>query len=276
MDALSREQELAGGGDPAKGSFFDTHPTTPDRARKGREYAETLKVAVPDPIAADRNTFLEILDGLVLGNSASAGVFLDNRFVHPDLRFAMTFPKGWQTQNSPLAVLALPEDQSALMALQLAGEGDDPNVAADQIAEKVALSSRSETTIHGYPAVTAATSLAERGQEIYVALAWIAKDGLVYQILGATSSAAWSQYRPTFEMVTKSFRAASAKELEAVRENRMRLVDAKPGQTVGQIAKQPGNQWSVERTAAANAMDSSTKLVGGEAIKVNRSEPYAP
>ncbi len=276
MDALSREQELAGGGDPAKGSFFDTHPTTPDRARKGREYAETLKVAVPDPIAADRNTFLEILDGLVLGNSASAGVFLDNRFVHPDLRFAMTFPKGWQTQNSPLAVLALPEDQSALMALQLAGEGDDPNVAADQIAEKVALSSRSETTIHGYPAVTAAASVAERGQEIYVALAWIAKDGLVYQILGATSSAAWSQYRPTFEMVTKSFRAANAKELEAVRENRMRLVDAKPGQTVGQIAKQPGNQWSVERTAAANAMDSSTKLVGGEAIKVNRSEPYAP
>jgi predicted Zn-dependent protease len=188
----------------------------------------------------------------------------------------MTFPRAWETQNSPLAVLALPEDQSALMALQLAGEGDDPNVAANQIAEKAALSSRSETSINGYPAVTAATSLSERGQEIYVALAWIAKDGLVYQVLGATSSAGWSQYRPTFEKVTKSFGAARPEELAAVRENRMRLVNAKPGETVGHVAKQPGNQWSVERTAAANAMKASTKLVGGEAIKVNRSEPYAP
>jgi predicted Zn-dependent protease len=274
MDALSREQELAGGGDPARGSFFDTHPTTPDRANKGREYAKTLDVAPANPIVPDRNAFLEMLDGLVLGQSASAGVFLENRFVHPDLGFALTFPKGWQHQNSPMAVVAQPEDQSALMALQLAGEGDDPNAAADRIAAKVPLSSRSSTTINGYDAVTAATSVAEQGQEIYVALAWIAKDGLIYQILGATSPMGWERHRPTFEKVTKSFGAPTPKELAAVYENRLRLVDAKRGQTVGDIAKSSGNQWSAAKTAAANAMKSSTKLSGGESIKINRREPY--
>jgi predicted Zn-dependent protease len=33
MDALTREQELAGGRDPSRMSFFDSHPTTPERAR---------------------------------------------------------------------------------------------------------------------------------------------------------------------------------------------------------------------------------------------------
>lgn len=276
MDALGRDQQLSGGGDPAKGSFFDTHPTSPDRARKGREYAATLEVAPRNAIVPDRNAFLDMLDGLVLGESASAGVFLDNRFVHPDLGFAMTFPKGWATENSPMAVVAQPKDQSALMALQLAGEGNDPNAAADQIDEKVPLSSRSETQINGHRAVTAVTSVAQQGQEIYVALAWIAKDGLIYQVLGATSPSGWEQHRPTFETVAKSFGAASDEELAAVRENRLRLVDAKSGQTVGDIAKAPGNQWSVARTAAANAMESSTKLSDGEAIKVNRRERYAP
>jgi len=276
MDALSREQELAGGGDPAKGSFFDTHPTSPDRARKGRDFAATLSVAPPNPIARGRNAFLARLDGLVLGESADAGVFFKDRFVHPDLRFAIRFPRGWAHQNSPLAVVSQPPDQSALMALQLAGEGDDPNAPADQIANKVALSKRTETRINGYPAVTATMSVSEGGQDIYVALAWIAKDGLVYQILGATSPKSWSQHQATFEAVVKSFGATTADELSAVRENRLRLVNAKAGQSVAQVAQNPTNQWSVAQTAAANAMEASAKLSGGEAIKINRSERYAP
>ena len=54
MDALTREQELAGGRDPNRMSFFDSHPTTPDRARKGREYAASLVVGPANRIARDR------------------------------------------------------------------------------------------------------------------------------------------------------------------------------------------------------------------------------
>jgi predicted Zn-dependent protease len=274
MDALTREQELAGAGDPARMSFFDTHPTTPDRAQKGRQYAATLTLAPANRIAMSRNAFLEVLDGLALGDSARAGVFVDHRFIHPELEFAMTFPKGWSHENAPVAVLAQPKDQSALLALQIAAEGDDPGVVADQIASKVTLSSRGETEINGYPAVTAAAAVVDNGQEIDVGLTWIAKDGLVYQVLGAAPARRWNEHRPTFETATKTFRAPSDDELAEVREDRLRLVEARAGQTVGELATQGQNQWSVEKTAAANAMEPKTKLSGGESIKVSRREAY--
>ncbi|MGB5812305.1 MAG: M48 family metalloprotease [Polyangiales bacterium] len=274
MDALTREQELAGARDPSRMSFFDTHPTTPDRAKKGRSYAKTLSVAAANRIAVDRNAFLGWLDGLVVGESARGGVFVGRRFVHPGLEFAMTFPKGWALENSPSAVLAQPEDESALLALQVAAEGDDPSIVADQIAAQVELSERTSTTIHGYPAVTASARASEGGEEIDVALTWIAKDGLVFQVLGATAADGWDRHRPDFEATAESFRRPTAAELEEVRENRLRLVLAKNGQTVAEIAKQPGNQWTVPQTAAANAMDAGTQLSTDEAIKVSRREPY--
>ena len=105
-------------------SFFDSHPTTPERAREGREYASTLAVASADRIAIDREAFVNRLAGLVVGPSARAGVFLDHRFVHPELDFALTFPEGWKYENGPTAVLAYPESESALLGLQVVAEGD--------------------------------------------------------------------------------------------------------------------------------------------------------
>jgi len=211
---------------------------------------------------------------LVLGDSARGGAFVDHNFVHPELGFAITFPKGWAAENAPTAVLAQAKDQSAVLALQVAAEGDDPAAFADQIATKVELSGRNSAEINGYPAATAAARVQDGRQEIYIALAWIAKDGLIYQVLGATTPTRWDEHRPTFEASARSFRQASEAELASVRENRLRLVEATPGQTLGAIAKRGGNQWSVAKTAAANAMESTTKLNGGESVKVSRREPY--
>jgi len=275
MDALTREQELAGGRDPNQLSFFDSHPTTPERAREGREYASTLTVAPADRIAVDRNAFVHRLDGLVVGASARAGVFLDHRFVHPEMDFALTFPENWKYENSPNAVVAYPESESAIVGLQVLAEGDDPVAVADEIASQVELLDRSEVKkINGLPAVTANTRVVQDGQELALSLTWIAKDGLIYQVLGATTSAKWAEYRPFFEATAGTFRTPSERELSEVRENRLRLVTANQGETVSAVAKRAQNQWSVEKVAAANAMKASDELAGGEDIKVSKRESY--
>ena len=277
MDALTREQELAGGRDPNRLSFFDTHPTTPDRAREGREYASTLSVAPADRIAVNRTAFVNRLDGLVVGAAAKAGVFLDHRFVHPDLYFAVTFPKNWKYENSPTAVVAYPQSESAMLGLQVLAEGDDPAAVADEIGAQAELLDRSEVKkINGLPVVTANTRVVQDGQELALSLTWIAKDGLIYQVLGATPSARWAEFRSTFEATAATFRRPSESELDEVRENRLRLVAANRGETLSAVAKRAKSQWSVERVAAANAMDATEKLRGGEAIKVSKREPYAP
>jgi len=214
---------------------------------------------------------------MVLGESVSAGVFLDHRFVHPDLGFSLSFPKGWQYANAPTAVAAQPEDESAVLVLQVAAEGNDPVAVADEVESQVSLLERSELKeINGMPAVTGVVRIVERGQEIFLSLAWIAKDDVVYQVLGATLAARWNEHRPSFEATAESFRDLSQSELDEVRENRLRLVAAKHGETLNDIAKRSGSEWSPAKMAVTNAMTTKSKLSGGESIKISKQERYQP
>jgi predicted Zn-dependent protease len=155
-------------------------------------------------------------------------------------------------------------------------EGDDPAVVADEIEKQAPLLERSERTeVNGLPAVSGVARVVDRGQEIYIHLTWIAKDNLVYQVLGATTSDRWAAHRPTFDATGATFRAPSASELDQVYENRLRLVEARKGETVSAVTKRAKSQWSAEKAAAANAMKPNAKLVGGEAIKVSKREKYA-
>jgi predicted Zn-dependent protease len=263
MDALTRDQELAGGPDPNRMSFFDSHPTTPDRAREGRAYASKLTVAPANRIATDRNGFVQRLDGMVVGESARGGVFLDERFVHPGLGFAFSFPKGWEYLNSAAAVQAYPKDESAAVA--------------DEIASQVPLLERSELKrINGFPAVTAVARVQDGGQEIDFALAWIAKDGLVYQVLGATTGDRWTKLRPTFEAAAQSFAQATPAELDALHENHLRLVAARSNETLAAVAKRTQSEWLASKLSVVNAMSATEKLTEGKLIKVAKQEPYRP
>ena len=158
----------------------------------------------------------------------------------------------------------------------MVAEGDDPAVVADEIARQVELQERSTKAINGMTAVTATAKIAQQGQQIALSLAWIAKEGLVYQVLGATTPNRWAEYRPTFEQTAATFRQPTAAELAEVRENRLRLVDAKKGETLGGVAKRSSSQWSPAQMSVANAIEASLKLSGGEAIKVSKRERYEP
>jgi len=275
MDALTREQELDGGRDPHRRSFFDSHPTTPERARDARQYATTLPVAAANRIAINRAAFVGRLDGLVVGESVKAGVFLDHRFVHPELGFAMSFPAGWMHANAPTAVVAQPEDESAVLALQVAGEGDDPVTLADRFDRELPLLERSELKeINQLPAVTGVARIVESGQEIFLFLAWIAKDDLVYQVLGAAPAARWDQHRSRFEATAESFHELLQSELDEVQEERLRLVAARLGETLHDVAARSGSEWSAAKMAVANAIAATAKLTGNEPIKISKRERY--
>ena len=162
------------------------------------------------------------------------------------------------------------------MAWQLAAAVNDPATVADEIETKVAFLERSEpTTINGFPAVTAITRVSQEGQEIYVYLAWIAKDEVVYQLLGAAPTSRWGDHRPVFERTAASFRAPSRAELDEVYEDRLRLVAARRGETLAQLCKRSKSRWSLERVAAANARDPADPLEEGMLIKISRRESYA-
>jgi predicted Zn-dependent protease len=277
MDALTREDEL-GGRDPARSTFLDTHPTTPARAKRTLDRAAALPIARSAPIAPDRRHFYQRLDGLLYGRPATDGVVVDAEFLHPDLAVRVAFPAGWRIENGSDAVIAAPKEDDALALFSIAARGDDPAAVAKQVIRNASLALEGPletTTIGGLAAARVTAKSRARGATFLNRVAWVAHGGYVYQVAGTSLEKDWPRYREPFEAFVASFRPLTPRDRERIRETRVRIVDAQPGETLAKLIARSGSAWSVERAAAANAVPSAEASLGsGDPVKVVRWETY--
>src|SRR5881275_2326244 len=110
FEMLTRVSQAQGGGRVPE--WLATHPDPENR--RGRIEQEVA--ALPQSFsgaAVNREEYLRRLDGLVFGNNPREGYFKENQFFHPDLRFRVTFPEGWTTNNGKQAVIAVSPQQDA-------------------------------------------------------------------------------------------------------------------------------------------------------------------
>jgi len=279
MDALSREERLAGG-DPDRISFFDTHPTTPSRSRHALERATALPVAQLAPIAPDLRHFYEKLDGLLYGESASEGVIVDNEFLHPDLDLRIAFPDGWKIGNGRDGVVSVPESGDALAIFMIAAKAQDPVAVAKEVIRQSSLNvdgNVEATRIGGLPSARAnARSRAGWFTRYRHRITWISQGGLVYQISGTALERDWPRYAEAIGELVQSFRPLDAGDRKRVREAHLRIVDARAGESLVDLLKRSDSPWSPERAAAANGLASGeAELQNGRPVKVARWERYA-
>src|SRR5262249_22589741 len=67
----------------------------------------------------NRAEYLRRIDGLVFGDNPREGVLRANEFLHPNLRFAIHLPKGWNVDNGKDQVLAKAPNVQAYVLLGL-------------------------------------------------------------------------------------------------------------------------------------------------------------
>src|SRR5688500_1208718 len=115
-------------------NWMSTHPAPADRVQEVREFIQqsAIPVGTSGTQASDRTEFVRRVDGIIYGDSPSDGIIRGNQFLHPDLRLALTFPEGWEIQNSASQVMAKAPDRDNYMLLQLV-----PNAqgSVEQIAQ---------------------------------------------------------------------------------------------------------------------------------------------
>src|SRR5881275_776703 len=119
FEMLTRVSQAQGGGRVPE--WLATHPNPENR--RGRIEQEIA--ALPQNFsgaAVNRDIYLRRLDGLVFGNNPREGYFKENQFFHPDLRFRVTFPEGWTTNNGKQAVMAVSPQQDAMVEVSVAKE----------------------------------------------------------------------------------------------------------------------------------------------------------
>ena len=115
--ALDRVGELQHQG--ALPSWLSTHPAPEKRIQRINQKVAALPALPASPVL-NRGEFLGRVEGMVYGENPRQGFFRDGLFLHPDLRFRVTFPSGWKTQNMTQAVVAGSPQQDAVAELTIA------------------------------------------------------------------------------------------------------------------------------------------------------------
>ncbi|WP_372239630.1 M48 family metalloprotease [Pseudomonas sp. 8Z] len=104
---------------PESGGYhglFDTHP---DNDRRLQEVIGPARALAGGQQEVGRDVFLQMLDGLVFGDSASSGIRRGQHFYHGPLDFTLNYPPGWQLVNRPDVLIGHSEDEQAFIAVTL-------------------------------------------------------------------------------------------------------------------------------------------------------------
>ena len=267
-------------GSPRQSSWFDSHPATPRRVDEALARAPALAPARPRK--GSRQNYLERLEGLLVGDNPSAGVFDGQRFLHPDLDFTIVFPDGWKTANTPRSVGAVLEDRRAQIVLEPQDEGDDPREAANAFLADLSAQTRVDVAdmdvveIAGRDAVRSQLLVATRRGTVAVDVTWIAHGGSIYRLTGMVLEDYGAEDRRTFGAVAHSFTTLDAGQRAGIREWRLRLRQAGAGESLAVLSRRSGNRWSLEETAVANGVPADAPLSAGQWIKLALEQPYRP
>lgn len=277
LDTMEKAEALSPEAAREEG-FFDSHPATAERVALTREHGETLEPAARPAAARDRPRVLAMLAGLVLGEDPGKGFFDENWFVHPVLEFAMAFPGHWEAINEGGFVGAKAPGEEAFVMLALVSEGTDPldgARAASRTLEVDVISDAQLGILNGLRAAKSQAQITGADGEIQtVELTWIAHGGLIFQIMGVAEVGRFPAVEALMRRSAHSFRALAEPELAQILVAQLDVVEARPGETIAELAERVGTSWTVEAIAVVNRKPAGKPLSAGEPIKVGIQKPY--
>lgn len=275
---LERGQELQAGA-PRRAGFFDSHPRTPDRIERMKQVVRDTPWTAQPPVAPSHDAFLGKFEGLVVGPASAADQARPgNLFLHPDLAIALTFPGGWTLTSTQEGVEGTAADGTALIALTVVGAGNDPMEPLRAIEEEghsKVLEKGRRLTIAARPAARLVLELPTKEGPVAVDFTWIAYRDTVYQIAGICPAQAYRKHEPLFTETAGTFRSVTAEERASTFVTRLRIVEARDGDTVESLAARINGAWSARQIAIANGLDDpAVPLAQGRLMKVTVREPY--
>ncbi len=257
-------------------NWLSSHPAPPDRIQATASAADKIKrenSGTKYKVNAD--ALLSQIEGIVYGDNPREGFVEKNRFYHPDLRLQFEFPQGWAVQNTKRSVIFIEPGGSAAMELTLVPpeEGPTPEAVANSIARQqgVRLIEGSSLLINGNSAYLGRYRLQSGANTVDVLAAFIAYEKYMYQLVGMTSTSAYSSFAGSFDRTIRDFRPLTDPRMLSVQPDRIRIYRANKGETLRGLAKlQPQSRISVEDLALLNRLDPDQALSAGVPVKLIR------
>lgn len=258
-------------------TFLSTHPDPLDRNAKvdalATEWQNKLQLTA---YKVSRQSYLDMIDGIIYGDDPRQGYVENDIFYHPGLKFLYPVPSGWNIENSPTQVQMAPKDGKALMVL-LVAEGNSLQTAATNAATQLKLTVSSSTTIkiNGLEALEVRsqqiTDDPNTGQKNVIDLqsVYIQYGQLIYVFHGLSLPADFSVYKPYFDKTMFGFGELKDQSKIDVKPDRIKVVAVKKEGTLGQALLDYSIPTNKHREhGIVNGMDPTDQVAAGEKIKI--------
>ena len=246
--------------------------THPGEAERIQTIDAKLAALQPNQLAnakVNAQGYMQRINGLVYGQNPRNGFFQGNTFYHPDLRFQMTLPSGWQGQNLTQAVVAVSPQQDAIIQLTLA-QGNSPDAAARTFLSQQGIQAgqASRETVNGVPAV-ASTFQAQTEQGVIQGLAaFFTYNGTTYQVIGYSPAQKYAAYDPVFRQALGSFAPVTDPKILNVQPNKISVVSLPQSMTLAEFAQRNPSAVPLAELAIVNQVENTNApLPAGTLVK---------
>jgi predicted Zn-dependent protease len=239
---------------------FSSHPENDQRLQEVIAAAKKYQTAEPEKI--DPTLYLNKLDGMTFGNSEAQGIVRKNEFFHRDLDIHLAFPEGWKLINQPDRLLGVSADAEQLMQFVLG----DSNAKSPKAYLR-----------NAFPGLTSGQSLSE---SIYAGesaldspwgkrngrVAAIRHKGNIFIVMGVGKSRlAESSFNATLKSITR----LTPEQQKLARGRKLKLIQAKSGDTFASLAKQSNiDQFETSTLRLLNDLYPDGEPQAGQYIKI--------
>jgi len=265
FSVLQGVQTAEGGG--RLPSWLSTHPDPGAR----HDRIEKVVAELPGDYSTatvNEDGYLRQIDGIVFGDNPREGYFQGNAFVHPDMRFRVEFPAGWETSNEKASVSASAPSEDAVLQVSLA-EASSPQAAAEAFFEEEGLSQEDswDKAVHGLPATWSRFEYEDAESKLSGTVAFVKHNGNVFQLLAITTPEQWENNRRSLEASLASFsRLDDPKALNA-KPRRLHLVKLPREMTLEEFDKKYPSAIKMELLALINHAQPGERLPAGTLVK---------
>jgi predicted Zn-dependent protease len=262
LESVSR----ASGGDRLP-QWLSTHPNPENR----QQHISQLIAQLPQDFSGRlirHDEFVRRLDGMTYGANPREGYFREGLYLHPDLRFQVQFPTGWQTSNQKSAVLAQSPQKDALMQLTAAREAT-PTAALQTFLSQEGVTSGgiSRTTVNGLSAAIAGFQAATQEATLTGLVTAIQYGGGIYRLLSYSAQASWPNYEGAARAWMQSFRPVTDPAALAVQPLRIQVVRADRAMTLGEFQQRYPSKVDLATVARINQLATGASLTAGQLVK---------
>ncbi|PAP75522.1 M48 family metalloprotease [Rubrivirga marina] len=263
--SLRRLSEQAGQSVP---NFLSSHPDPDERAQTIPQLASQY-----DPRGTQVNEagYMSQIEGIVLGEDPRQGFTENGVFYHPELRFLLDYPNGWQTQNSPAAFLMGEPNGQAVMQLTLA-QAQSAQAAGQALRSQQGVQAQAAgaLSINGNSAYRVEGTAQQQNGTAAFSATFIEYGGNVYQILGLTSVNGFGTYGNQFRSTAGSFARLTESRYLNRQPSRLEVMRAPAGTTLQALLQgrtMPLGLSDLE-IAIMNQTDLTSRLPAGESVKL--------